>query len=122
MYGKSLQQEGADGHLPSSRAGTLKFQSDGGLNISPFMSCHDDFQDPSVHPRRGLAATQDGMLTLLDCFIKAKSLKPLQNVSLMIPHNLIRSQFSPQTHSFLSSPQHARQPDVLQNLKDGLLA
>ncbi|XP_010243380.1 PREDICTED: uncharacterized protein LOC104587460 [Nelumbo nucifera] len=79
MYGKSLQQEGADGHLPSSRAGTLKIQNDSGLNISP-LSCHDDFQDPSVHPWGGLAATRDGMLTLLDCFIEAKSLKPLQNV------------------------------------------
>jgi hypothetical protein len=39
-------------------------------------------QDPSVHPWGGLATTKDGVLTLIDSFIKAKSLRVLQNVSL----------------------------------------
>ncbi|XP_068659137.1 uncharacterized protein [Aristolochia californica] len=52
MYGKSLQQEGSQ----------------------------DEVQDPSVHPWGGLAATRDGILTLLDCFIDRRSLKALQNV------------------------------------------
>ncbi|XP_010257520.1 PREDICTED: uncharacterized protein LOC104597588 isoform X2 [Nelumbo nucifera] len=72
-------QEGVIGHLPSSRAGALRNQNDGVLNIMP-SCCQDDIQDPSVHPWGGLAATRDGILTILDCFIEAKSLKPLQNV------------------------------------------
>ncbi|KAG9459843.1 hypothetical protein H6P81_004351 [Aristolochia fimbriata] len=52
MYGKSLQQEGTQ----------------------------DEVQDPSVHPWGGLAATRDGILTLLDSFIEGRSLTALQNV------------------------------------------
>lgn len=71
MYAKSLQQEGVGMHLPD-KIGTSKTQKDGEL---------DEVQDPSVHPWGGLAATKGGRLTLLDCFINAKSLKTLQNVS-----------------------------------------
>ncbi|XP_043691288.1 uncharacterized protein LOC122641986 isoform X2 [Telopea speciosissima] len=78
MYGKSLQQEGAVGNQPSNR-GALKSQNDNGGNIM-LSNCQDDIQDPSVHPWGGLAATRDGLLTLLDCFLGAKSLKAIQNV------------------------------------------
>ncbi|OVA20710.1 hypothetical protein BVC80_881g75 [Macleaya cordata] len=78
MYGKSLQQEGgAAMHIPAGRPGTLK--NDGSVN-STHLSCQDDIQDPFIHPWGGLAATRDGILTLLDCFLDAKSLKALQNV------------------------------------------
>ncbi|KAL6906276.1 hypothetical protein ACP4OV_003877 [Aristida adscensionis] len=40
----------------------------------------EEVQDPSVHPWGGLSTTKDGILTLLDCFINAKSLHVLQNV------------------------------------------
>jgi hypothetical protein len=62
MYGKSLQQH---------RGGSL------GNSLDP----EDEAQDPAVHPWGGLAATKDGLLTLLDCFINSRSLRPLQNVS-----------------------------------------
>ncbi|XP_043691079.1 uncharacterized protein LOC122641841 [Telopea speciosissima] len=78
VYGKSLQQEGTAGYQPSNR-GTLINQNDSGSNIMP-SSCQDDIQDPAVHPWGGLAATRDGLLTLLDCFLGAKSLKAIQNV------------------------------------------
>ncbi|XP_073105334.1 uncharacterized protein [Elaeis guineensis] len=70
MYAKSLQQEGVGMHLPN-KIGTSKTQSDSEL---------DEVQDPAVHPWGGLAATKDGRLTLLNCFINAKSLETLQNV------------------------------------------
>ncbi|XP_008787867.2 hornerin-like isoform X1 [Phoenix dactylifera] len=70
MYGKSLQQEGVGMHLPN-KIGTSKTQNDSKL---------DEAQDLSMHPWGGLAATKDGRLTLLDCFINARSLKTLQNV------------------------------------------
>ncbi|XP_042494143.1 uncharacterized protein LOC122073612 isoform X2 [Macadamia integrifolia] len=78
MYGKSLQLEGAAGIQPSNR-GALKIQNDSGGNIMR-SNCQGDIQDPSVHPWGGLAATRDGLLTLLDCFLSAKSLKAIQNV------------------------------------------
>ncbi|XP_015697368.1 uncharacterized protein LOC102707710 isoform X2 [Oryza brachyantha] len=54
MRGKSLHQEG---------------------------SCEiDNVQDLSVHNWGGLSTTREGILTLLDCFINAKSLHVLQNV------------------------------------------
>ncbi|KAM0852284.1 hypothetical protein ACQ4PT_051846 [Festuca glaucescens] len=61
MYGKSMHQEGSS----EQRS----------LEIEPH-----DVQDPSVHPWGGLSTTKDGILTLLDCFINAKSLHVLQNV------------------------------------------
>ncbi|ONK65349.1 uncharacterized protein A4U43_C07F36200 [Asparagus officinalis] len=71
MYGKSLQPEGAYYHL-TNRAGTA---------LKAHIDCEsDDIQDPSVHPWGGLVATRDGILTLLDCFINARSLRALQNV------------------------------------------
>lgn len=70
MYAKSLQQEGVGMHLPN-KMGASKTRNDCEL---------DEVQDPAVHPWGGLAATKDGILTLLDCFINAKSLKTLQNV------------------------------------------
>jgi len=72
MYGKSLQQEGAGCHLPNRTRAASEAHTD---------SNSDDVQDPSVHPWGGLAATRDGILTLLDCFINARSLMALQNVS-----------------------------------------
>ncbi|KAK7841467.1 hypothetical protein CFP56_015407 [Quercus suber] len=48
MYGKSLQQEGAGGHVPCNRQGALKTQNNAGLNVPN--GCHDEIQDPSVHP------------------------------------------------------------------------
>lgn len=71
MYGKSLQQEGASFHLPSRAGAASRTNMD---------SDSDEVQDPSVHPWGGLAATRDGILTLLDCFVNARSLKALQNV------------------------------------------
>ncbi|KAF5737360.1 hypothetical protein HS088_TW13G00239 [Tripterygium wilfordii] len=78
MYGKSLQQEGAGGHLPSNRPGVSKDQIDSGS--STCNGCQDEIQDPSVHPWGGLTTTRDGSLTLLDCYLYSKSLKGLQNV------------------------------------------
>jgi hypothetical protein len=63
MYGKSLHQEGL---------GDPRIQEVEGVEI----------QDPSVHPWGGLSTTKDGILTVLDCFINAKSLHVLQNVRL----------------------------------------
>ncbi|XP_008797903.1 uncharacterized protein LOC103712958 isoform X1 [Phoenix dactylifera] len=70
MYAKSLQLEGAGMHLPN-KMGASKILNDSEL---------DEVQDPAVHPWGGLIATKDGILTLLDCFTYAKSLKTLQNV------------------------------------------
>ncbi|XP_042514487.1 uncharacterized protein LOC122089094 isoform X2 [Macadamia integrifolia] len=78
MYGKSLQQEGTAGQQPSNRGASTK-QNDSGGNIMP-SSCQDGIQDPSVYPWGGLVATRDGLLTLLDCFLGAKSLKAIQKV------------------------------------------
>ncbi|KAJ9695574.1 hypothetical protein PVL29_010851 [Vitis rotundifolia] len=78
MYGKSLQQEGAGGQLPSHRSGALKIQNDGVLSTTN--GCQDEAQDPSVHPWGGLTTTRDGALTLLDSFLFSQSLKGLQNV------------------------------------------
>ena len=71
MHGKSLQQGAAVGTYFPNRAGTAKVHSVNGSDV---------VQDPSVHPWGGLTATRDGVLTLLDCFLKTKSLKPLYNV------------------------------------------
>ncbi|KAH7656563.1 hypothetical protein IHE45_18G082500 [Dioscorea alata] len=71
MHGKSLQQGAAVGTYFPNRAGTAKVQTVNGSDV---------VQDPSVHPWGGLTATRDGVLTLLDCFLKTKSLKPLYNV------------------------------------------
>ncbi|WVZ57877.1 hypothetical protein U9M48_008212 [Paspalum notatum var. saurae] len=61
MYGKSLHQEGpCDPRIHEVEA--------------------EEVQDPSVHPWGGLSTTKDGILTLLDCFINAKSLHVIQNV------------------------------------------
>lgn len=78
MYGKSLQQEGAGGHLPCNRQGASKNQNSGGLSIAN--GCQDEIQDPSVHPWGGLTTTRDGSLTLMDCYLYSKTLKGLQNV------------------------------------------
>ncbi|KAL6642584.1 hypothetical protein ACP70R_020765 [Stipagrostis hirtigluma subsp. patula] len=61
MYGKSQHQEG------SCEQKTQEVEA-------------EEVQDPSVHPWGGLSTTKDGILTLLDCFINAKSLHILQNV------------------------------------------
>lgn len=78
MYGKSLQQEGVNGHLPRNRPGASSNQNDGDLSI--INGCQDEIQDPSVHPWGGLTTSRDGSLTLLDCYLCSKSLKGLQNV------------------------------------------
>lgn len=64
---KSLQQEVSDIDCLSS-SGESKIRQQNGS------------QDPSVHPWGGLATTKDGILTLIDCFMKANSLRVLQNV------------------------------------------
>ncbi|KAF5177810.1 Atp-binding cassette sub-family g member [Thalictrum thalictroides] len=80
IYGKSLQQEGGTtGIIANGRMTTLNDQSDNGSDTKT-LACQDDTQDPSVHPWGGLVATREGILTLLDCFLEAKSLKALQNV------------------------------------------
>ncbi|KAJ7971425.1 Protein shisa-5 [Quillaja saponaria] len=78
MYGKSLQQEGAGGHLPCNQPEASKNQSDGGSSINN--RCQDEIQDPSVHPWGGLTTTREGSLTLMDCYLYSMSLKGLQNV------------------------------------------
>ena len=63
MYGKSLLHEGScEPRIQEVEA--------------------EEVQDPSVHPWGGLSTTKDGILTLLDCFINAKSLHVIQNVRL----------------------------------------
>ncbi|RWV84263.1 hypothetical protein GW17_00054030 [Ensete ventricosum] len=54
----------------SDRAGTCQSQN------------NNDFEvlDPSLHPWGGLTTTKHGILTVLDCFMCARSLKTLQNV------------------------------------------
>ncbi|XP_066396707.1 uncharacterized protein [Miscanthus floridulus] len=69
IYGKSLQQEASDIGCPRTATESRITQGE-----------QDGAQDPSVHPWGGLSTTKDGILTLLDCFIKAKSLRVLQNV------------------------------------------
>ncbi|AQK65944.1 hypothetical protein Zm00014a_005047 [Zea mays] len=60
MYGKSLLHEGS---------------------CEPrIQEVEAEVQEPSVHPWGGLSTTKDGILTLLDCFINAKSLHVIQNV------------------------------------------
>lgn len=80
MYGKSLQQDGAAGHLPGNRSVASKNPN----NIASTVTngCQDEIQDPYVHPWGGLITTRDGSLTLLDCYLYSKSLKGLQNVSI----------------------------------------
>lgn len=77
MYGKSLQQEGVNGHLLVNRPGASINQNDDELSIVN----QDEIQDPSVHPWGGLITTRDGSLTLMDCYLYSKSLKGLQNVN-----------------------------------------
>lgn len=72
MYGKSLQREGANGHLGASRNQN---------NSESSVVNQDEIQDPSVHPWGGLITTRDGSLTLMDCYLYSKSLKGLQNVN-----------------------------------------
>ncbi|XP_010524691.1 PREDICTED: uncharacterized protein LOC104802668 isoform X2 [Tarenaya hassleriana] len=78
MYGKSLQQDGSIGNPSCNRSGASKDQDD--CNPVVRNGCADEMQDPSVHPWGGLTTTRDGSLTLLDCYLYAKSLKGLQNV------------------------------------------
>ncbi|CAL9191723.1 unnamed protein product [Musa hybrid cultivar] len=68
-YGKSLQQEGA----------SFRYFDSEGTCQSQYRNDHE-VQDPSLHPWGGLTATKNGVLTVLDCFICARSLKTLQNV------------------------------------------
>ncbi|CAH2063731.1 unnamed protein product [Thlaspi arvense] len=75
MHGKSLHPERSIGN---SKSGGSKYQKDCNSVVSN--GCGDEMQDPSVHPWGGLTATRDGSLTLLDCYLYAKSLKGLQNV------------------------------------------
>ncbi|XP_074571688.1 uncharacterized protein LOC141828209 [Curcuma longa] len=69
-YGKSMQQGGSDFQL-SDRAGNC--QSQGRSDV-------DEVQDPSSHPWGGLTTTKHGPITVLDCFVRARSLKSLQKV------------------------------------------
>jgi len=81
MHGKSLHPEGSLGNSPCNKSGGSKYQYDCNAVVSN--GCADEMQDPSVHPWGGLTTTRDGSLTLLDCYLYAKSLKGLQNVSSM---------------------------------------
>lgn len=78
MYGKSLH-EGAVSHISYNLPDASKSLQDDGTCASN--GYKDEMQDPSVHPWGGLTTTRDGSLTLLDCYIFAKSLKGLQIVS-----------------------------------------
>ncbi|XP_068662631.1 uncharacterized protein [Aristolochia californica] len=78
MYGKSLQKEGRGPFLPF-KPKIIEKQIVNGFSFM-CLGTQDEVQDPSVHPWGGLAATRDGILTLLDCFIEGRSLKALQNV------------------------------------------
>ncbi|KAL1193443.1 hypothetical protein V5N11_019176 [Cardamine amara subsp. amara] len=78
MHGKSLHPEGLIGNSTCNKSGASKFHSD--CNSVVNNGCTDEMQDPSVHPWGGLTTTRDGSLTLLDCYLYAKSLKGLQNV------------------------------------------
>lgn len=70
IYGKAPQQEASD-------TDKLRTTTESRITLRE----QDGAQDPSVHPWGGLSTTKDGVLTLLDCFIKTKSLRVLQNVS-----------------------------------------
>lgn len=70
---QSLQHKG---DLPCNRSGALRDQS---KVVSH--RCSGELQDPGVHLWGGLTATRDGLLTVLDCYLYAKSFKGLQNVS-----------------------------------------
>ena len=101
MYGKSLQPEGASGHLPCPSQGTLKNRNDGDFGMTT--ECQVEVQDPSVHPWGGLTTTRDGSLTLLDCYLYSKSLKGLQNVCHITVSWILFPMFlSPFPHSSLS--------------------
>lgn len=78
-HGKSLQQEGVDGHFPCNRSGGLRKLNNEGLSI--INGCQDEIQDPSIHPWGGLTTARDGSLTLMSCYLYSKSLKGLQIVS-----------------------------------------
>ncbi|XP_027915180.1 uncharacterized protein LOC114174541 [Vigna unguiculata] len=77
-HGKSLQQEGVDGHFPCNRSGGLRKLNNEGLSI--INGCQDEIQDPSIHPWGGLTTARDGSLTLMSCYLYSKSLKGLQIV------------------------------------------
>jgi hypothetical protein len=73
MYGKSPQQEAPESdHLSTPAASRIQQEE------------QDVAQDPSGYPWGGLSTTKDGTLTLLGCFVKAKSLHVLQNVSVTL--------------------------------------
>jgi len=93
LYGKSLQQEGADGgHFPCNRSGGLRKLNNDGLSI--INGCQDEIQDPSIHPWGGLTTTRDGSLTLMSCYLYSKSLKGLQIVSVALLYWILMSFFS----------------------------
>ncbi|KAJ4906622.1 Uncharacterized protein Rs2_10280 [Raphanus sativus] len=86
------------GDLPCNRSGALRDQSKVASH-----RCSGELQDPGVHLWGGLTATRDGLLTVLDCYLYAKSFKGLQNVfesgrarererELLYPHACGRSQ------------------------------
>ncbi|VVB03068.1 unnamed protein product [Arabis nemorensis] len=77
-YGKSLQQKGSIGNLPCNRSGVSKDQIDCKSVVSN--RCTGELQEPAVHQWGGLTTTRDGSLTLLDCYLHAKSFKGIQIV------------------------------------------
>lgn len=80
MHGKSMQLD-RNGHGNGNVNGRMVSLSNNqnGVNGKSLVF-QDDCQDPSVHPWGGLVSAREGVLTLLDCFLEAKSLKALQNV------------------------------------------
>ncbi|ESQ52920.1 hypothetical protein EUTSA_v10016161mg [Eutrema salsugineum] len=77
-FGRSLQQKGSIGNLPCNRSGASKDQIDCNSVVSS--RCTVALQDPAVHQWGGLTTTRDGSLTLLDCYLYAKSYKGLHTV------------------------------------------
>ncbi|KAG6473393.1 hypothetical protein ZIOFF_067309 [Zingiber officinale] len=67
-YGKSMQQEGSGFQL-SDKAGNCQSQD---------RSHIDEVQDPSLYPWGGLTTTKHGILTVLDCFVRARCLIVLE--------------------------------------------
>ncbi|KFK37040.1 hypothetical protein AALP_AA4G204600 [Arabis alpina] len=77
-YGRSLQQKGSIGNVPCHRSGASKDQTDCKSVVSN--RCTGLLHEPAVHQWGGLTTTRDGSLTILDCYVHAKSYKAIQIV------------------------------------------
>ncbi|KAK4783742.1 hypothetical protein SAY86_018110 [Trapa natans] len=77
MYEKSLH-EGAVAHISYNALPTSRSLQDGGMCANK--GWKDSIPDPSLLPWGGLTTSRDGSLTLLDCYIFAKSSDELKTV------------------------------------------